>query len=119
MSSRNFCVSLFSASIIDKYLSIIGFKVSLSLFFATPCIKAILLTSALPTISKVNVSIISFLQGLNIGGKVYNGYSIVTNTKTEEVVNNDSIYIVTSEGQYHRATDTDLVGNNNITRSIF
>lgn len=66
-----------------------------------------------------NVSIISFLQGLNIGGKVYNGYSIVTNTKTEEVVNNDSIYIVTSDGQYHRATDSELVGNTNITRSVF
>lgn len=66
-----------------------------------------------------NVSIISFLQGLNIGGKIYNGYSIVTNTKTEEVVNTDSIYITTSDGQYHRATDAELVGNTNITRSIF
>ena len=27
-----------------------------------------------------NISIISFLQGLNIGGKIYNGYSIITNT---------------------------------------
>ena len=66
-----------------------------------------------------NVSIISFLQGLSIGGKVYNGYSIVTNTKTEEFINTDSIYIVTSDGQYHRATDRELVGNTNITRSIF
>ncbi len=66
-----------------------------------------------------NVSIISFLQGLNIGGKIYNGYSIVTNTKTEEVVNTDSIYITTSDGQYHRATDIELVGNTNITRSVF
>ena len=32
-----------------------------------------------------NISIISFLQGLNIGGKVYNGYSVITNTKNEEV----------------------------------
>ena len=66
-----------------------------------------------------NVSIISFMQGLSIGGKIYNGYSIVTNTKTEEVVNTDSIYLITSDGQYHRATDNDLVNNNNITRSIF
>lgn len=56
-----------------------------------------------------NVSIISFMQGLSIGGKIYNGYSIVTNTKTEEVVNIDSIYITTSDGQYHRATDNDLI----------
>ena len=66
-----------------------------------------------------NVSIISFLQGLSIGGKVYNGYSIVTNTKTEEVVNTDSIYLVTSDGQYHRATDLDLVGASNITGAYF
>ena len=66
-----------------------------------------------------NVSIISFMQGLSIGGKVYNGYSIVTNTKTEEVVNTDSIYITTSDGQYHRATDLDLTNSSNITRSIF
>lgn len=66
-----------------------------------------------------NVSIISFMQGLNIGGKMYNGYSIVTNTKTEEVVNIDSIYIVTNDGNYHRATDSDLVGNSNITGAYF
>ena len=58
-----------------------------------------------------NVSVISFLQGLNIGGKIYNGYSIVTNTKTEEVVNTDSIYII-ADGEYHRATDSDLQSKN-------
>lgn len=60
-----------------------------------------------------NVSIISFMQGLSIGGKIYNGYSIVTNTKTEEVVNLDSIYIITNDGYYHRATDSDLTEKNN------
>lgn len=63
-----------------------------------------------------NVSIISFLQGLNIGGKVYNGYSIITNTKNEEVVSEDSIYITTSDGQYHKATDSDLIDNRNIRK---
>lgn len=66
-----------------------------------------------------NVSVISFMQGLSIGGKIYNGYSIVTNTKTEEVVNTDSIYLITSDGQYHRATDKELVGNSNIVRCTF
>ena len=65
-----------------------------------------------------NVSIISFMQGLSIGGKIYNGYSIVTNTKTEEVVNLDSIYIITSDGYYHRATDSDLSGKT-ITGATF
>lgn len=58
-----------------------------------------------------NVSVISFLQGLNIGGKVYNGYSIITNNKNKEVVNEDSIYMITNDNQYHRANDKDLVNN--------
>lgn len=41
-----------------------------------------------------NISIISFLQGLNIGGKIYNGNSIINNNKNNEVVNEDSIYIL-------------------------
>ena len=66
-----------------------------------------------------NVSIISFMQGLSIGGKLYNGYSIVTNTKTEEVVNLDSIYITTGSNEYHRVTDSDLISNSNITGAFF
>ena len=40
-----------------------------------------------------NISVISFFQGANIGGKVYNGYSVITNTMNEDVVMEDSIYI--------------------------
>ena len=40
-----------------------------------------------------NISIISFLQGLSIGGKIYNGYSVISNTKNSDVVAEDSIYI--------------------------
>lgn len=65
-----------------------------------------------------NVSIITFMQGLSIGGKVYNGYAIVTNTKNKEVVSEDSIYITTSDGQYHKPTDNDLLGNNTIVSGV-
>ena len=58
-----------------------------------------------------NISMISFLQGLNIGGKVYNGYSVVNNNKNEEVVTEESIYIVTNDNYYHRITDTNLVAD--------
>lgn len=64
-----------------------------------------------------NISIISFLQGLNIGGKIYNGYSIITNNKNQEVVNEDSIYIVTKDNQYHRANDKDL-NNDNVSTGV-
>ena len=60
-----------------------------------------------------NVSIISFLQGLNIGGKIYNGYSIVTNNKNQEVVKEDSIYILADSNQYHRPNEIDLENKDN------
>ena len=41
-----------------------------------------------------NISLISFLQGLPIGGKIYNGYSIVTNSESKEVVLEQNIYIL-------------------------
>lgn len=60
------------------------------------------------------ISIISFLQGLNIGGKIYNGYTVVTNDKTEEVVKEERIYITTDENNdgvadyYHKINDKHL-----------
>lgn len=54
-----------------------------------------------------NISIISFFQGANIGGKVYNGYSIITNTKNEDVVMEDSIYIKKGD-TIHRITEEGL-----------
>ena len=53
-----------------------------------------------------NISVISFLQGVDIGGKVYNGYSVITNTKNEDVVMEDSIYIKTDG--IHRITENGL-----------
>lgn len=55
-----------------------------------------------------NISMISFMQGINIGGKIYNGYAIVTNTKNEDVVMEDSIYIKTTDSVFHRVTENDL-----------
>lgn len=54
------------------------------------------------------VSIISFLQGLNLGGKIYNGYTVVTNSKTKEVVKPERIYIITSDEYYHKINDKHL-----------
>lgn len=57
-----------------------------------------------------NISLISFLQGLPIGGKLYNGYSIVTNSESEEVVLEQNIYILgidnaSGNPQYYRIGD--------------
>lgn len=59
-----------------------------------------------------NISVITFLQGLNIGGKIYNGYTIVPNNHNEEYISEDSIYIL-NNGEYHKVTDSDLLENNN------
>lgn len=55
-----------------------------------------------------NISMISFLQGLNIGGKIYNGYTIVTNSESEEVVLEPNIYILGEHGEYHKIGDKDI-----------
>lgn len=57
-----------------------------------------------------NISLISFLQGLPIGGKIYNGYSIVTNSESKEVVLEQNIYILgknktTGKYEYYRVGD--------------
>lgn len=52
-----------------------------------------------------NISLISFLQGLPIGGKIYNGYAIVTNSESKEVVLENYIYILGDDGAYHKIGD--------------
>lgn len=65
-----------------------------------------------------NISVISFFQGANIGGKVYNGYSIITNTMNEDVVMEDSIYIKKDDTIYD-ITDSELQNNYNDAVGIF
>lgn len=65
-----------------------------------------------------NISVISFLQGANIGGKVYNGYSIITNTMNEDIVMEDSIYIKKDDTIYD-ITDSELQNNSNGAVGIF
>ena len=65
-----------------------------------------------------NVSLISFVQGLSIGGKIYNGYSIVNNSETKEVVQEENIYIIGSDDYYHRIGDRYLEESANIRTDI-
>ena len=44
-----------------------------------------------------NVCAISFLQGINIGSKKYNGYSVVANTLTKEYIDENDIYILAKD----------------------
>ncbi len=56
-----------------------------------------------------NISVITFLQGLPIGGKIYSGHAIVNNTKNEDFVAKDSIYILTNDNIYHNIKDENLI----------
>ena len=50
-----------------------------------------------------NVNMISFMQGIQVGTKIYNNYSIVTTTANKQYVNADSLYfIVDGLDTYHR-----------------
>ena len=40
-----------------------------------------------------NVCMVTFLEGIPIGAKVYNNYCVVSNNTNQETVGNDSIYI--------------------------
>lgn len=60
-----------------------------------------------------NISMISFVQGIDIGGKTYNGYTIVNNSESKEVVREENIYILGKDGFYHRIGDKYLIENSN------
>ena len=64
-----------------------------------------------------NISLISFLQGLPIGGKIYNGHTVVTNSESEEVVLEKNIYLLGSDKYYHRIGDKKLETGGNVQLS--
>jgi len=56
------------------------------------------------------ISMITFLQGLSIGGRIYNGYSIVENNTNDDFISENSIYIVVGD-TYYLPTDTNLLNS--------
>lgn len=61
-----------------------------------------------------NVAIATFMQGQPMGYKYFNNYSVATNTKNEEVINSQSLYVVTESNtarEYHQP-GCGLLGNN-------
>ena len=55
---------------------------------------------------------ITFLQGLKMGSKKYNGYSVVANMLTKEYVDEDDIYILKEDNTYCKANDNTLSDSN-------
>ena len=65
-----------------------------------------------------NISLISFVQGVPIGGKIYNGYTIVNNTDNKEVVKEEDIYVIGQDNYYHKIGDQYINNRYNIVSSI-
>lgn len=57
-----------------------------------------------------NISVATFMQGVPIGTKYFNNYCIITNDKNEEVVTEDSLYVITEDGEVHLPTCQDIIG---------
>ena len=55
-----------------------------------------------------DVCAISFLQGMSLGAKKYNGYSVVANTLTKEYVDENDIYILKNDNTYCKVNDNTL-----------
>lgn len=65
-----------------------------------------------------NVCMVTFLEGIPIGAKVYNNYCVVSNNTNQETVGNDSIYIIDNKGEYHKPGCLRLIDDlkaNNVT----
>ncbi len=56
-----------------------------------------------------NISVLTFLQGLNIGGRIYNGHSVVPNNNNKELVSENDIQFV-SGNKIYDATFSGFVG---------
>ena len=55
-----------------------------------------------------NVCIATFLQGFPIGNKTYNGYAVVPNTKTKELVDAKDIYLLKTDNTYAKINEQGL-----------
>ncbi len=66
-----------------------------------------------------DVCAISFLQGLNLGDKKYNGYSVVANNLTPAYIDENDIYILATDSYgnriYSRPNDNTINSSNIIT----
>lgn len=57
------------------------------------------------------VCVISFLQGMSIGSKIFNSYKVVPNSYTTDHIDDDDIYLLKNDNTYCRITDNSLDGN--------
>ena len=69
----------------------------------------------MPKISEVdwenlenNICVVTFMQGLKVGGKTYNSYAVIANNFNKEYVDENDIYLIKSDNTYTKANDSTL-----------
>lgn len=58
-----------------------------------------------------NVNMISFMEGIPVGTKIYNNYAIVTSTQNKQYINPNSLYFIDNTNTYHRINCPELTKN--------
>ena len=59
-----------------------------------------------------NICVATFLQGLKFGNKTYNNYAVVPNNYTKEYVDENDIYLLTTNYEFAKVNDTSVNGSN-------
>lgn len=62
-----------------------------------------------------NISVISLVQGMDLGFKNYNGYCILNSTNSQEYVNSNLMYFVDDAGNYHDIRCSTAASATNLT----
>lgn len=71
-----------------------------------------------------NVNMISFMQGIQVGTKLFNDYSIVTSTKNKQYIDPASLYFTDDSDTYHKINcsklhDENIIGYKSVDFSRF
>lgn len=99
--------------------SIIRKKIEDSLKSAIACFNEFSTTNYEFVLPKINegdleniankVNIMAFVQGLSIKGKYSNSYAIVSSNINNEIINNEDLYALSSDGNYHKLNCKELI----------
>ena len=65
-----------------------------------------------------NISIVSFLQGLNLKTRIYNGHVVLANDESEELVKEGNIYIINELDHFYTYFRMDFAYENTVYHSI-
>lgn len=57
------------------------------------------------------VNMITFMQGLHVGTRMYNSYAIVTSTNNKQYISPNEIYFIDESNTYHRINCEHIQGN--------